>query len=115
MKDFFLSDNKLTTEGSDLIKLHHDVLQLMTVLYNEYLSLFLINENGFPFIAPFKDVGSESLEILSSRSTDNATWDPENGECNNINNNSFEDDNVSNGESQDESQCESLQCPSVTI
>ncbi len=45
------------------------------------------------------------------RSTDNeddSSWNPEDGECNNINDNSFEDDNVSNGESQDESQCESL-------
>ncbi len=51
------------------------------------------------------------MEVLSSRSTDNeddSSWDPEDGECNNINNNSFDDDNVSNGESQDESQCESL-------
>jgi hypothetical protein len=107
----FLSDNKLTTEGSDLIKLLHDVLQLMTVLYHKYLSIHLINENGFPNTDPFKDDGSKSLEVLSSRSTDNeddSSWDPEDGECNNIDKNSFEDDNVSNGESQDESQCESL-------
>ncbi len=33
---FFSSDNKLFIEGSDLIKLRHDVLQLqmMTVLYH---------------------------------------------------------------------------------
>ncbi len=45
------------------------------------------------------------------RSTDNeddSSWDPEDGECNKNDDNSFEDDNVSNGESQDESQCESL-------
>ncbi len=108
---FFSSDNKLTTEGSDLIKLRHDVLQLITVLYHKYLSIHLINENGFPNIDPFKDDGSKSSEVLLSRSTDNeedSSWDPEDGECNNIDNNSFEDDNVSNGESQDESQCESL-------
>ncbi len=107
----FSSDNKLTTEGSDLIKLCHDVLQLMTVLYHKYLSIRLINENGFPNIDPFKDDGSKSLEDLLSRSTDNEddfSWDPEDGECNNIDDNSFEDDNVSNGESQNESQCESL-------
>jgi hypothetical protein len=68
---FFSSDNKLTTEGSDLIKLHCDVLQLMTVLYHQYLSICLINENGFPNIDPFKDDGSKSSEVLSSRSTDN--------------------------------------------
>jgi hypothetical protein len=34
VKEFFSSDKKLTTEGSDLIKLGHDVLQLMTVLYH---------------------------------------------------------------------------------
>jgi hypothetical protein len=68
---FFSSDNKLTTEGSDLIKLHHDVLQMMTVLYHKYLSIRLINENGFPNIDPFKDDGSKSLEVLSWRSTDN--------------------------------------------
>ncbi len=67
----FSSDNKLTTEGSDLIKLHHDVLQLMTVLYHKYLSICLINENGFLNIDPFKDDGSKSLEVLLSRSTDN--------------------------------------------
>jgi hypothetical protein len=83
----------------------------MTVLYHKYLSIRLINENSFPNIDPFKDDGSKSLEVLSSRSTDNeddSSWDPEDGECNNIDDNSFEDDNVSNGESQDESQCESL-------
>jgi hypothetical protein len=71
----------------------------------------LINENGFPNIDPFKDDGSKSSEVLSSRSMDNeddSSWVPEDGECNNIDDNSFEDDNVSNGESQDESQCESL-------
>ncbi len=91
-----------------MINLRHDVLQLMTVLYHKYLSIRLINENGFPNIDQFKDVGSKSLEVLSSRSTDNeddSSWDTEDGECNNIDNNSFEDDNVSNG---DESQCESL-------
>jgi hypothetical protein len=108
---FFSSDNKLTTEGSDLIKVHHDVLQLMTVFYHKYLSICLIKENGCPNIDPFKDDGSKSLEVLLSRSMDNeddSSWDPEDGGCNNIGNNSFEDDNVSNGESQDESQCESL-------
>ncbi len=107
----FSSDNKVATEGSDLIKLCHDVLQLMTVLYHKYLSIPLINENGFPNIDPFKDDGSKSTEVLSSRSTDNeddSSWDPEDGECNNIDDNSFEDNNDSNGESQDESQCESL-------
>jgi hypothetical protein len=77
---FFSSDNKLTTEGSDLIKLRHDVLQLMTVLYHKYLSIHLINENGFPNIDPFKDDGSKSSEVLSSRSADNeddSSWDPE--------------------------------------
>jgi hypothetical protein len=75
------------------------------------LSIHLINDNGFLNIDPFKDDGSKSLEVLSPRSTDNeddSSWDPEVGECNNIDDNSFEDDNVSNGESQDESQCESL-------
>ncbi len=70
-EEFFSSDNKLTTEGSDLIKLRHDVLQLLTVLYHKYLSIRLINENGFPNIDLFKDDGSKSLEVLSSRSTDN--------------------------------------------
>ncbi len=107
----FSRDIKLTTEGSDLIKLCHDVLQLMTMLYHKYLSIRLINGNGIPNIDPFKDDGSKSLDVLSSRSTDNeddSTWDPEDDECNNINDNSFEDDNVSNGQSQDESECESL-------
>ncbi len=111
---FFSSDKKLTTEGFDLIKLHHDILQLMTVLYNKYLSIRLINGKVLPNIDPFKDDGSKSLELLSSRSTDNeddSSWDPEDGECNNTSNNSFEDDNVSNEESQDESECESLYRP----
>ncbi len=91
-------------------KLHHDVLQLMTVLYHKYLSIRLINGNVLPNIDPFKDDGSKSLELLSSRSTynkDDSSWDPED----NIDNNSFEDDNVSYGESQDESECESLHRP----
>ncbi len=46
-------DNKLTTEGSDLIKLCHDVLQLMTMLYHKHLSIRLININGIPNINPF--------------------------------------------------------------
>jgi hypothetical protein len=99
---FFSGDNKFITEGSDLIKLHHDVLQLMTVFYHKNLSIRLINENGFLNIDPFKGDGSKSSEVLSLRSTDNeddSSWDPEDGECNNIDNNSFEDDNVSNGES----------------
>ncbi len=107
----FSRDNKLTTEGSDLIKLCHDVLQPMTMLYHKYLSILLINGNGIPNIDPFKDDGSKLLDVLLSRSTDNeddSTWDPEDDECNNIDDNSFEDDKVSNGESQDESECESL-------
>jgi hypothetical protein len=68
---FFSSDKKLTTEGSDLIKLRHDVVQLMTVLYNKYLSIPLINGNVFQNIDPFKDDGSKFSELLSSRSTDN--------------------------------------------
>jgi hypothetical protein len=51
----------------------------------------LINGNVLPNINPVKDDGSKSLELLSSRSTDNeddSSWDPED----NINNNSFEDD-----------------------
>jgi hypothetical protein len=57
-----------------------------------------------------KNDGSKSLELLSLRSTDigdDSSWDQED----NINNNSYEDDNVSNGESQDESECESLHRP----
>ncbi len=65
---FFSRDNKLTTEGSDLIKLCHDVLQLMKMLYHEYLSLHLINGYGIPNIDPFKDNGSKSLDVLSLRS-----------------------------------------------
>ncbi len=104
------SDKKLTTEGSVLIKLRHDVLQLMTVLYHKYLSIRLINGNVLTNIDPFKDDGSKSLELLSCRSTDNeddSSWDQED----NIDKNSFEDDNVSNRESQDESECESLHRP----
>jgi hypothetical protein len=71
----------------------------------------LINGNGIPNIDPFKDDGSKLLYVLLSREIDNdndSTWDPEDDECNNIHNTSFEDDNVSNGESQDENECESL-------
>ncbi len=46
--------------------------------------------------------------MRSTDNEDNSTWNPEDDECNNIDNNSFEDDNFSNGESQDESECESL-------
>jgi hypothetical protein len=35
---FFSGDNKLTTEGSDLIKLRHDIVQLMTVLHRYTIS-----------------------------------------------------------------------------
>jgi hypothetical protein len=75
----------------------------MTVLYHKYLSILLINGNVLLNIDPFKNDGSESSELLSSRSTDNeddSSWDPED----NIDDNSFEDDNVSNLESQDESE-----------
>ncbi len=68
---FFSSDKKLTPEGTDLIKLRHDVLQLMTVLYHKYLSICLINGNVLPNIDPFKDDGSKSSELFSSKSTDN--------------------------------------------
>ncbi len=50
------------------------------------------------FVIPATIPNTNSLELLLSRSTDNeddSSWDPED----NINNNSFEDDNVSNGES----------------
>ncbi len=47
------------------------------------------------------------LLLRSTDNKDNSSWDPED----NIDNNSFEDDNVSNGESQDESECESLHRP----
>jgi hypothetical protein len=107
----FSRDNKPTTEGSDLVKLCHDVLELMIMLYHKYLSICLINGNGIPNIDTFKDDGSKLSDVLSLRSKDNeddSTWDPEDDECNNIDDNSFEDDNVSNGESQDESECESL-------
>jgi hypothetical protein len=53
----------------------------------------LINGNDIPNIDPFKDDGSKLLDVLLSRSTDNeddSTWDPEDNECNNIHNNSFE-------------------------
>ncbi len=74
------------------------------------MSIRLINGNVLPNIDPFKNDGSKPLELLSLRSTDNeddSIWDPED----NVDNNSFEDDNVSNGESQDESECESLRRP----
>jgi hypothetical protein len=79
--------------------------------HHKYLSICLINGNGIPSIDPFKDDGSKLLDVFLLRSTDNeddSTWDPEDDECNNIDNNSFEDDNVSNGESQDENECESF-------
>ncbi len=62
----FSSDKKLTTEGSDLIKLHHDVLQLMTVLYHRYLSIRLINGNVLPNIDPFKNVIGHGLMLSLS-------------------------------------------------
>jgi hypothetical protein len=55
----FSSDKKLSSEGSDLIKLCHDALQLMTVIYHKYLSIRLINGNVLPNIDPFKDDGSK--------------------------------------------------------
>ncbi len=80
----FSRDNKLSTEGTDLIKLRHDVLQLMTMLYHKYLSIRLINGNGIPNNDPFRDDGSKSSDVLSLRSTDNeddSTWNPEDDEC----------------------------------
>jgi hypothetical protein len=69
----------------------------MTMLYHKYLSIRLINGNGILNIDPLKDDGSKLSDVLSSRSTDNedySTWDPEDDECNNFEDNSFEDDNV---------------------
>jgi hypothetical protein len=88
----FSQDNKLTTEGSDLIKLCHDVLQLMTMLYHKYFSIRLFNGNDIPNIDPFKDDGLKLLDVLLLRSSDNeddSTWDPEDDECKNIGDNSF--------------------------
>ena len=89
-------DKALTTKGSDLNRLRQDVLQLMIVLSQKYLSLRSSKANVYLDPDPFKDDRSMLSEDISSGSSehdDDSTWDPGEDESNNITDNSFGDDN----------------------
>ena len=104
-------DKALTTKGSDLNRLRQDVLQLMIVLSQKYLSLRSSKANVYFDPDPFKDDRSMFLEDLSSGSSehdDDSTWDPGEDEYNNITDNSCGDDNFDNEGDQDDSDRESL-------
>jgi len=104
-------DKALTTEGSDLNRLRQDVLQLMIVLSQKYLSLRSSKANVYLDPDPFKDDRSMLSEDISSGSSehdDDSTWDPGEDEYNNITDNSCGDDNFDNEGDQDDSDRESL-------
>ena len=99
-------DKALTTEGSDLNRLRQDVLQLMIVLSQKYLSLRLSKANVYLDPDPFKDDRSMLSEDISSGSSEHdndSTWDPGKDEYNNITDNSCGDDNFDNEGDQDDS------------
>ena len=90
-------DKALTTEGSDLNRLRRDVLQLMIVISQKYLSLRLRKSNDYLDAEPFMDDSTMLSEVISSGSSehdDDSTWDPREDEYNNITNNSFDNDNL---------------------
>ena len=87
------NDKALTTEGSNLNRIRRDVLQLMIVLRQKYLSLHSSKSNDYQDMDPFKDDRTMLLEDISSGSSEhdnNSTWDPREDEYNNITDNSFD-------------------------
>jgi len=108
-RDVFSRDNKLTVAGSDLIKLRHDVLHLMTNLYHKFSSSQTINKYG----SRRKRIRSNITDDLSVRSMegdDDSSWDPEKQECakNSSNDDSMEDDFLYYQESQGDGDNESV-------
>ena len=104
-------DKALTTEGSDLNRLRRDVIQLMIVLSQKYLSLRLRKSNDYLDAEPFMDDSTMLSEVISSGSSehdDDSTWDPGDIEYNNITDDSFDNDNFDNEGDQDDSDRESL-------
>ncbi len=100
-------DSKLTIAGSDLIKLCHDVLDLMTNLYHKFLSSQPINRYG----SRSKKICSkitDDLSLRSIKSDDDSSWDPEKEDCANSNDDSKEDNILHNGDSQDDGDYESV-------
>ncbi len=80
-------DKALTTEGSDLNRLRRDVLQLMIILSQKYLSLRSSKANDNLHADPFMDdrtMLSEDISLVSSEHDDDSTWDPRDIEYNNI-------------------------------
>ena len=81
------NDKALTTEGSDLNRLRQDVLQLMIVLSQKYLSFHSSKSNDYQDSDPLKDdrtMLSEDILLGSSEHDDDSTWDPREDEYNNI-------------------------------
>jgi hypothetical protein len=105
------NDKALTTKGSNLNRLCQDVLQLMIVLIQKYLSFHSSKSNDYQDSDPFKDdrtMLSEDISLGSSEHDDDSTWDPREDEYNNINDNSFENYNCVNKGEQDDNDFESL-------
>ena len=104
-------DKALTTEGSDLNRLRRDVLHLMIVLSQKYLSLRSRESNDYLDADPFMDDRTMLSEYISSGSSehdDDSTWDSRDIEYNNITDDSIDNDNFDNEGDQDDSDCESL-------
>ena len=104
-------DKALTTEGSDLNRLRQDVLQLMIVLSQKYLSLRSSKANDYLHADPLMDdrtMLSEDISSGSSEHDDDSTWDPRDNEYNNITDDSFDNDNFDSEGDQDDSDRESL-------
>jgi hypothetical protein len=73
-------DKALSTKGSDLNRLHQDVLQLMIILSQKYLSLRSRKANDYLDADPCMDdrtMLSEDISSGSSEHDDNYTWDQE--------------------------------------
>lgn len=97
-KDVFSRESKLTTAGSDLIRLRHDVFLLMTNLYHKYLSRQPIKRYSFR-----NKNNCSVLSLRSMESDDDSSWDPEKEECaNSSSDDSMEDDTLHDGVSQDD-------------
>ena len=105
-------DKALSTDGSDLNQLRQNVLQLMIMLCQKYLSIqSSIHAHDVLGADPFKDdrsMLSEDISLGSSEHDDDSTWDPGEDEYNNITDNSCGDDNFDNEGDQDDSDRESL-------
>ena len=106
-------DKALSTDGSDLNQLRQNVLQLMIMLCQKYLSIqSSIHAHDVLGADPFKDdstMMSEDISSGSSEHDDDSTWDPREDEYINSNNNSCDNDVFGNKGDEDDSDRDSIQ------